>query len=111
MNAPKQNRFAIDSSQSLPITCGVGTASGKKSLGNCIHTGRGTICNGWVTDEVVLGRVLLIPCLGHFMWPFTVAGLGLRYLRIKFALRLGHPLRKPFCTAFSNVEIFGLHND
>ncbi len=26
-------------------------------------------------------------------------------------LRLGHPLRKPFCTAFRNVEIFGLHNN
>ncbi len=37
------------------------TAGGTKSLGNCIHTGGGTICNGWVTNAVVLGRVLLIP--------------------------------------------------
>ncbi len=53
----------------------------------------------------------MIPCLGLLMWLFTVAGLGLRYFRINFLLRFGHPLRKPFRTALSNVKIFGLHNN
>jgi hypothetical protein len=32
-------------------------------------------------------------------------------LRINFTLTFGHPSRNPFRTAFSIVEIFGLHND
>jgi hypothetical protein len=32
-------------------------------------------------------------------------------LRINFSVKFGHPLRKPFRTAFSSVDIFGLHND
>ncbi len=67
--------------------------------------------NGGDKDAVVWGRVLLIPCRSLFMLPFAITGIGLRYLRISFLLRLGHPLRKPFCTAFNNVEILGLHND
>ncbi len=57
------------------------------------------------------GHVLLMPCLGRFMWPFAVAGLGFRYLRINFSVQFGHPMRKPFSTAFSSVNIFGLHNN
>ena len=38
-------------------------------------------------------RVLRIPCHGRFIWPFAVAGLGLRYLVTPWAVRLGHPLR------------------
>ncbi len=57
------------------------------------------------------GCVLLMPCLGCFMWPFAIAGLGFRYLRINILVKFGHPLRKPFCTAFISVDIFGLHND
>ena len=57
------------------------------------------------------GHVLLMPCSGRFMCPFAVAGLGFRYLRINFSVKFGHPFRKPFRTAFSSVDIFGLHND
>ncbi len=45
------------------------------------------------------------------MWPFAVAGLGFRYMRISFLVKLGHPFWKPLCTAFNNIEIFGLHNN
>jgi hypothetical protein len=45
------------------------------------------------------------------MWPFAVARLGFRYMRISFLVKLGHPFRKPLCTAFNNVEIFELHNN
>jgi hypothetical protein len=45
------------------------------------------------------------------MWPFAVAGLGLRYLRMSFSDRFGQPLRKLLRTAFNNVKIFGLHNN
>ncbi len=57
------------------------------------------------------GRVLLMPCLGRFMCPFAVAGLGFRYLRINFSFKFGHPFRKPFQMVFSSVDIFGLHNN
>ena len=60
---------------------------------------------------VGLGRVLRRPCLGRFMWPFDVAGLGLRYLMISVSVMLGHPFRNPLRTAFRRVEIFGLHSD
>ncbi len=56
-------------------------------------------------------HVLLIPCQGRFIWPFAVAELGWRYLRINFSERLGHPLRNPFQTALSRVEVLGLHNN
>jgi hypothetical protein len=45
------------------------------------------------------------------MWPFAVAALGFRYLRINFSDKLGHPLRNPFLTALSRVDILGLHSD
>ena len=45
------------------------------------------------------------------MWPLAVAGLGFKYLSINFSERFGHPLRNPRRTAFSRVDIFGLHND
>ena len=45
------------------------------------------------------------------MWPFAVAGLGLRYLRMSFLDRFGQPIRKPLRTAFNNVNFFGLHNN
>jgi hypothetical protein len=38
------------------------------------------------------GVVLLIPCLGLFICPFPVAGLGFKYFRINFLLMFGHPL-------------------
>ena len=52
-----------------------------------------------------------IPCRGRFMWPFAVAVLGLRYLRINRSDKLGHPLRNPHRTALRRVEILGLHRD
>ncbi len=58
-----------------------------------------------------LGVVLRIPCRGRFIWPFAVAGLGLRYLFISLTLMYGHPLRNPRLVALRRVEIFGLHND
>jgi hypothetical protein len=67
---------------------------------------------GWLAKgSPCLCQVLLIPWLGHFMWPFAVAGLGLRYLRISFLDRFGQPFRKPVRTAFNYVKKFGLHND
>ncbi len=56
-------------------------------------------------------RVLRMPFLGCFMWPFAVAGLELRYFVIPLAVRFGHPLRYPHQMAFSRVEICGLHKD
>jgi hypothetical protein len=58
-----------------------------------------------------LGVVLLMPCQGRFMWPFAVAGFGLRYLRMSCSDIFGHPLRKPFRVAFNRVEILELHKD
>ncbi len=45
------------------------------------------------------------------MWPFAVAGPGVRYLRMSFLDRFGQPFRKHVRTAFNNVKKFGLHND
>ncbi len=58
-----------------------------------------------------LVHVILMLCQGCFMWPFAVAGLGLRYFRMSFSVIFGYPLRKPFCVAFNRVEILGLHRD
>ncbi len=55
------------------------------------------------------GVVLRIPILGHFIWPFAVAGLGFKYFVTNSLLVFGHPLRKLFFNAFIRVEIFGLH--
>ncbi len=55
--------------------------------------------------------MLLIPCLGCFMWPFIVAGLGFKYLRINVLLMPGHPFKYPHYVAFNREENFGLHND
>jgi hypothetical protein len=48
---------------------------------------------------------------GCFMCPFVVAWLGLRYLRINFSDKFGHPFRNPSRTAFSSVDIFRLQSD
>ena len=52
-----------------------------------------------------------MPRHGRFMWPFAVAGLGLRYLSIRVSEMLGHPLRKPLRVALRSVDILGLHRD
>ncbi len=55
--------------------------------------------------------MLLIPFFGCFMWPFAVAGLGLKYFATSSLLRLGHPWRKPLRSAFMRNNILGLHNN
>jgi hypothetical protein len=45
------------------------------------------------------------------MWPFAVAGLGLRYFVTCLAVRLGHSLRYPQRMVFSSVEMRGLQRD
>ncbi len=55
--------------------------------------------------------VLQIPWWGRFMWPFTVAGLGLRYHVTPLAVRLGHPLRNLHHIAFRSVDGHRLHRD
>jgi hypothetical protein len=57
------------------------------------------------------GVVLRIPWWGRFMWPFAVAGFGLRYRVTPLAVKFGHPLRKPLWMALSRVDIRGLHRD
>ena len=64
-----------------------------------------------VAGRCGLFRVILIPCFGRFMCPFTVAGLGFKYLRINVSLMPGHPFKYLCCVAFNKVEFFGLHYD
>ena len=71
----------------------------------------GTVTVVASNDSGDLRRLLRIPCRGRFMWPFAVAGLGLRYFKMSFSLKFGHPLRNPFRTAFRSVEILGLQSD
>jgi hypothetical protein len=67
--------------------------------------------NGTVSFVGPLGHVLRVPCLGRFMYPLAVAGLGLIYLRINVSVIFGHPLMKPLQTALSRVKILGLHSN
>ena len=60
---------------------------------------------------LTLGRVLLMPWRGRFMWPFAVAVLGFRYFSTSVSFILGHPLRNPRRTALRSEEILGLHRD
>ena len=46
--------------------------------------------------------VLQIPWCGRFRWPFSIAGLAMRYLHTVCASRRGAPLRKPALIALSN---------
>jgi hypothetical protein len=75
---------------------------------------KGTVMAVTCMDDclaVTFGVVLSMPCLGCFICPFAVAGLGFKYFRIKFSLMFGHPFRNPLQTAFKGVNIFGLHKD
>jgi hypothetical protein len=56
-------------------------------------------------------RVLLMPCLGRFVRPFAVAGLGFNYFTTSSWLKLGHPLRNPLHIAFTRDDFVGLHNN
>jgi hypothetical protein len=55
------------------------------------------------------GVVLQMPCWGHFIWPFKVAGLGRRYLAMAFSVRCGALRRKPWWIAASKDDFWGLH--
>ncbi len=112
-NAPKQKMFATISSQPSAMIAGTACPGIQPGPGSPIILGGGTCAIlGWLAKGgPCFCRVLLIPWRVCFMWPFAVAGLGLRYLRISFSDRFGQPFRKRLHTAFNNVEIFGLHND
>ena len=56
----------------------------------------------------ILGVVLRSPCRGRFMYPFAVAGLGLRYFNINSSVMNGHPFKKPLSEALMSFNIFGL---
>ncbi len=119
-NAPKQNTFAIDSSLGMmsawlhaqyagPWYCG-----GSTKIGKMIGASFLIVVGIFIILSLFFGsgfRVLLIPCFGHFMWPFAVAGLGFKYFTTSSWLRLGHPLRNPRCIALMRDDIVGLHND
>jgi hypothetical protein len=53
--------------------------------------------------------VLLRPLRGHFMWPFDVAGLAMRYLRTIWASKFGAHFRNPALMAFRRDYIGGSH--
>ena len=59
----------------------------------------------------VFGVVLRSPLRGRFIYPFAVAGLGLRYFKINSSLMYGHPFKNPRRVALINLDIFGLHSD
>ena len=58
---------------------------------------------------LIFGVVLRRPLWGHFICPFKVAGLGIRYFCTIFAVRCGVLFRKPALIALSNKDIGGLH--
>jgi hypothetical protein len=57
--------------------------------------------------RIGLGVVLCRPLRGHFMWPFDVVGLGIRYFWMDLALRCA-PRRKPALMALIREVIGGL---
>ena len=124
-NAPNTKIFAMDLSPLSPIrfgccefysdTCSE-TCPDTCSEPSCILAVgcKGTVVAGTCMDDclaVAFGVVLCMPCLGCFICPFAVAGLGFKYFRINFLLMFGHPFRNPLQTAFKSVNIFGLHKD
>ncbi len=121
-NAPIQNTFAIASSPLSPIRfgrfvawwigCGCSTICCTGSWFGTSWTGY--LMTGTVTMSLFVwcfGRVLLIPCLGHFMCPLAIAVLGFRYLRVNLSVGFGHPFMNPFLTTFKSVDIFGFPRD
>ncbi len=58
--------------------------------------------------RVGFGVLLCRPLGGCFMWPFDVAGLGIRYLWIDLALRCWLLRRKPALMALIREVIGGL---
>ncbi len=58
--------------------------------------------------RVNLGVVLCSPLHGCFMWPFNVAGSGIRCFWTDLALRCGAPQKKPALMALIREVIGGL---
>ena len=56
--------------------------------------------------RVGLGVMLCRPLRGHFMWPFDVAELDIRYFWMDLALRCGGLQRKPALMALIR-EVMG----
>ncbi len=116
-NVAKQNRFAsVWLSILSSITLGI-RAKGISGIGGyCWCTMSLTTIGGrrhgdasaWTIVGVL---VLRMPCLGRFICPFAVAGLGSRYFVTPCNIRLGHPLRYPRQIAMKRVEILGLQRD
>ena len=118
-NAPKQNTLAMDSLLLSTMMLGLNWAryAGPGYTGTSWISGktRGTIwatgSNGTLSVVGPFGCVLQMLCLGCFMWPLPVAGLGLRYLSINVSIKFGHPLTKPLRTALRRVKILRLHSN
>jgi hypothetical protein len=64
-----------------------------RANGHCRAAGSGDAADMIRTcNEVILmglGLVFWMPCQGYFMWPFAVAGLGFRYLRMSLQTYVG----------------------
>ena len=97
----------LESSSTIRFDCGR-LMGGKKShmssssgspavvLGRAKRTGAASISSiggrlHGIARLLLLGVVLQIPCLGLFIWPFAVAGVGFKYLRINFLGRFNTP--------------------
>jgi hypothetical protein len=123
-NALKQKLFAIDLSSSFSIwlrpalaPCArpryIGTSWKRGKTGGCIGAaGCGGAANMIGTcNEVILrglGLVILMPCQRRFMWPFTVAGSGLSYLRMSFFRHIWAPFEETLLCCFQKSEDFGI---
>jgi hypothetical protein len=59
----------------------------------------------------LLGLCALDPVVRPFHVAFCGGGAWIEVLEDKVLVKFGHPFRKPLCTAFDNVEFFGLHNN
>ena len=76
----------------------------------------GTTCLAGVVLTLSPFFCLLSPCASYALHLalhvsfFAVAGLGFKYFATSSRVRLGHPLRNPFCIAFGGDDVVGLHN-
>jgi hypothetical protein len=112
----KKSMFVMDSSSGMTFALFVALHAGP-GYGLTLPK-RGKIWFGIGTGAMCvdmglggLGVVLWMPFFGCFMWPWAVAGLGLRYLTTNSSFKFGHPLRKPLQRALRRVDIIGLQRD
>ncbi len=117
-NAPKQKKFAIDSSSTSVMRLGSWALQSLSSSLSAMRPGMGgwsTIMGGrggGVASCVIFCGLIVVlrrPFRGLFICPFDVAGLGWRYLRTMFAWRWGAPLRKLRFMACKSDDMGGLH--